>query len=366
MSDSIEEPGGTVDPVGGRPAKRLTGAEAAALAEQISGLAAAALPIPDGLRSMAEEIPSGGLRRALLDLAERLERGVPLESALEQMSPAMPDHMRGLVRAGVQSGRLGEILAQYVRYHSLATQLHRKTVSSMIYPLVLIIVFFFIFSFMMVLIVPKFKKIFMDFGVELPHVTNSLLVVSDLCVEFWQVWLGILVVGPILAWIYAWFFLPQATKQRLLYRMPLMGPLWRWTGLAQFARLLAMLIESELPLPAALKLAGDGVGDAEIADAANHVAREIEAGRSLAESDARRSRFPAGLAQSLQWSEGTQSLAESLRSAAEMSEGQAMIHAEFVLRAAPPLTMIFILVLLGFIVIGLFMPLIKLITELSG
>ena len=80
--------------------------------------------------------------------------------------------------------------------------------------------------------------------------------------------------------------------------------------------------------------------DAEVADAARQLAREIEAGRSLADSQTRRSRFPAGLAQSLQLGEDAQSLAESLRAAAEMLEGQAMIHSEFVFRAAPPLTMI--------------------------
>ena len=160
--------------------------------------------------------------------------------------------------------------------------------------------------------------------------------------------------------------LGPAGRQRLLYHLPLVGWLRRWTRLAQFARLLAMLVESESPLPAALQLAGDAVRDAEIADAARELARDVEAGRSLTESETRRSRFPGGLAQSLQWGEGTQSLAESLRTAAEMLEGQAMIHSEFVFRVAPPITMIFIVIVLAFVVTGLFMPLIKLITELSG
>ena len=155
-------------------------------------------------------------------------------------------------------------------------------------------------------------------------------------------------------------------RQRLLYRMPLVGPLWRWTRQAQFARLLAMLVESELPLPAALRMAGGGVGDAEVCDAAQALAREVEGGRSLAESETRRTRFLGGLGHSLQWGEGTQSLAESLRTAAEMLESQAMVHAELLLRIAPPLTMIMIVVLLGFVVTALFMPLLKLINSLSG
>lgn len=366
MSGSVEDTDRAGSSAGGPSAKRLTEAEAAALAGQVSGLAAAELPLPGGLRAMAEEMPSRAFRWALIDLASRLENGAPLESALDQLRPALPDHVRGLVRAGVRSGRLGEILAQYVRYHSLALQLRRKTVTSMAYPFVLFIVFLAVFAFMMVVIVPKFKKIFMDFGVELPHLTLSLLYLSDWCGDFWRSGLIICVAAAVVTWLLSKLLLPPPARQRMLYRTPLVGPLWRCTGLAQFARLLAMLVECELPLPDALRLAGDGVADEEVADAARQLAREIEAGRTLAESEARQARFPAGLAQSLQWGENSRSLAESLRAAAEMLEGQALIHSEFVFRAAPPLTMIFIVIVLAYIVLGLFMPLIKLITELSG
>jgi type II secretory pathway component PulF len=344
----------------------LTENDAAALAEQISGMAAAGLPLVGGLRAMAEEIPSSSLRWALLDLAHRLEHGAPLEAALEQLGPSFPEHVRGLVRAGVRSGRLGEILAQYVRYRSLATQMYRKAMTSMAYPLVLIIVFWLIFWFMMVVIVPKFKRIFMDFGVELPDTTLMLLVISDWCVDSWRVLLGLCVFAPLVGWFGSKLFLSPATRQRMLYQAPLLGPQWRWTGIAQFARLSAMLVDCELPLPIALQLAGDGVGDAEIADAARQLAHEIEAGQLLTESATRHSRFPAAVTQSLRWGENTQSLAESLRLAAEMCEGRAMIDSEFVFRVAPPFTMIFILAVLGFIVTGLFMPLMKLINELSG
>ena len=310
MSGPVEEPGRAADSVGGPASKRLTEAEAAALAAQVSGLADAGLPLPGGLRAMAEEVPSGSLRWALLDLAARLNRGVPLESALDQMGSALPQHVRGLVRAGVRSGRLGEVLAQYVRYRSLAAQLRRKSVTSMAYPTALLVVFFAVFSFLIIGIVPKFKKIFMDFGVELPSLTLSLIGFSDLISEFGPAVLGVLAIVAFVGWLLSQLLVRPAARQRLLYRVPLVGPLLRWTGLAQFARLVAMLVESELPLPAALRLAGDGVGDAEVADAAGELAREVEAGRSLAESESRRSRFPEGLAQSFQWGESSQSLAE--------------------------------------------------------
>ena len=353
-------------PPGSRAATRLTDAEAAVLAEQLSGVTRAGLPLPGGLRAMAEELPGGRLRAVLVDLAVLLEQGTPLNQALDQLGPQLPDHLRGLVRAGLRSGRLGEVLAQYVRYHSLAHQLRRKTASSLAYPAALGIVFLSVFGFMIVGIVPKFKKIFMDFGINLPHVTIALVTFSDFFVDFGLPLVLILGISVPAFFIFAHLTLSSPQWQRLLYRIPLVGAMWRWTALAQFARLLGLLVESELPLPLALKLAGGGVRDDEIADAAGQLACEVESGCSPAESETRRRRFPGGLAQSLQWGSGTQSLAESLRTAAEMLEGRVMLHAEFVFRVAPPLTMILILLLLSFVVLAMFLPLFSLLNALSG
>lgn len=366
MSDTLEGPQHDAAAAHVGPGRKLSDAEAAALARQISGITRAGLPLPGGLRAMALELPLGSLRAVLLELAGQLELGMTLDAALARLGPRLPPHLAGLVRAGMQSRRLDEILAQYVRSYSLAAQLQRNTVTSLIYPAVLLMVFLSVFSFLIMGIVPKFKKIFMDFGVELPHVTLSLLYFSDAMIEFWPSLLLACVVLVPAGWLACRLFLSPPGRWRLLYRTPLVGPIWHWTGLAQFARLLAMLVDCELGLPVALRLAGNGVRDAEVTDAAHEMAREIEAGQSLTESQTRRSRFPGGLAQSLQWGESSHSLAESLRTAAEMLEGQAMIHSEFVLRVAPPMTMILVVVLLGFVVTGLFMPLIKLITGLSG
>jgi general secretion pathway protein F len=353
-------------PSGGRASKRLTDAEAAMLAEQLSGVARAGLPLPGGLRAMAEELPGGRLHAVLINLAAWLEQGVPLDRALEQMGPQLPGHLRGLVLAGMRSGRLGEVLAQYVRYHSLAHQLRRNTASSLAYPAALGIVFLGVFSFMIVGVVPKFKKIFMDFGINLPHVTLSLVALSDWVIHFGPALLMFLAIGLPVGFVLARVMLGPPQWQRLMYRTPLVGSMWRWTGLAQFARLLAMLVESELPLPTALRLAGGGVQDAEVADAASQMACEVEAGCSLAASETRRHRFPGGLAQSLQWGESAHSLAESLCTAAEMLEGKATLHAEFLFRVAPPLTMILLVFLLGFVVMALFLPIIGIINALSG
>jgi type IV pilus assembly protein PilC len=121
-----------------------------------------------------------------------------------------------------------------------------------------------------------------------------------------------------------------------------------------------------MPLPQSLRLVASGLSDACVSHVVRELASDIESGRSLTESPTRRAHLPAVLAQSLAWGDSSQALADSLRTAAEMIESQARVRAEFTTRAAPPITMIMIVISLGFIVTALILPMFKLITELSG
>ena len=98
------------------PGGRLSGAETAELSRQIAGLASAGLPLAHGLVALGEELPRGRLRRSMNELAGTLESGVTLDEALEEQRDRIPPHLRGLVIAGLRSGRLGDILSRFSEY----------------------------------------------------------------------------------------------------------------------------------------------------------------------------------------------------------------------------------------------------------
>ena len=114
---------------------RLSGAEAAELSRQIAGLATAGLPLAHGLVALGEELPRGRLRRSMNHLATALESGVTLDQALESQKDQIPPHLRGLVIAGLRSGRLGDILSRFSQYVSIGTELKRRLWLSLAYPI---------------------------------------------------------------------------------------------------------------------------------------------------------------------------------------------------------------------------------------
>lgn len=348
------------------PADELTAAEARELAEQLAGLSAAGLPLHSGLRAAAEELRDGSLRRALLDLAARLESGLPPEEAIEQAGDRLPGHLRGLVLAAAKSGRIGNVLGEFVSYASAGAALRRSLWMGLAYPLLLVAFLALVFGFATLVVVPGFKGIFQDFGVNLPSATMFLIHVSDAVLERGSALLGLTVGGVLVLWVAARFLLDPPTRRRLFCRIPLVGPLWRWTALAEFSHYLGLLVDSGLTLPRALPLAARGARDPDLEAACEQVAVQVAAGRSLSEALAWWGAIPRGLVTLLQWSEGRQSLGEALHMAGSMFEARARSQAAFVGAVSIVLAVVLVLWGAALLVVGLFLPLVQLISVLSG
>ncbi len=304
---------------------RLTAGDAAALSDQIASLTRAGLPLASGLVALGEELPRGRLRRSVYELARTLESGVPLEKAISHQQNRIPPHLRGLVIAGVRSGRLGDVLNRFTRYASIGIGLKRELWLSLAYPLVTSAAAVALFVFVCTFLVRQFERIYRDFNIPLPRLTIALVNVAGGVYKLAPP--ALVVAGVALGcWLAAQLWLSAATRRSLAARLPLFGTIWRTTSLAEFCHLLALLLESQLPLPEALRLAGAGVQDADIDSACQLMARDVEAGGSLAKAISNRRPFPLGLAQLLRWAERYKSLPEVLHVAGAMFEARARSH----------------------------------------
>ncbi len=130
--------------------------------------------------------------------------------------------------------------------------------------------------------------------------------------------------------------------------------------------MLALLLENHLPMPEALRLTGEGVQDADIERACLRMADAVESGQDLARAMAERRLFPVGLPRLVRWGERQGSLTEVLHMAGEMFEPRASAHATFAGTVLGVLSVLLILWGLFTVIVGLMLPLVNLISKLSG
>ncbi len=341
--------------------RRLTTDEAVELASQVAQMAKVGLPLPEGLEALAQEVPGSRLRHTLRALAKRLRAGATLEQALKSQQSRFPAHIRGLLLAGVRSGQLPEVLEEFVDIRNNDLEMRRRISLSLAYPTVLLGLVAVLFLFLEVMMVGAFREIYDDFEVDLPFITKFTLETIGPGALILAGWAMVLFVAV--------FLLPRipgpAGFCRVLYAIPLVGPLWRFSRLAQCSRLIGVLLSQRIPLPEALRLAAAGVPDAYLAAGCRRVANEVESGRRLSESLTDRSQFPPSMIPLIQWGEQAPALDDSFRAAAEMFEGRVQTHGVFLEAVMVPITFFIIVTIVTTFMLALLLPLIQLITALS-
>ena len=338
--------------------------EAALFASHLAGLTAAGLPLGPGLRAAAAEMPEGRLRVTLCTLADALDSGASFDEILGAAGDRLPAHLRGLVQVGAKTGRLSEVLGRFVAYLNVGLELRRRLWVGLAYPFLLLVLAFALAAFVCSTIVGSFENIFKDFGVPLPVMTIALLHLAHLFMGSWQTYATL---GAVIVAIFVVVScLGSRTRRSLISGIPVLGLVSRNTALAEFCHLLGLLLESELPLGEAVRLTGEGVNDASIERACRVMGSDVDAGLGLSQAMGRQRLFPKGLARVLRWAEGNQSLAGSLHMAGEMFEARARSQATFVGTVLSVMAVISVIVGVGWMVIALFLPLITLISKLSG
>lgn len=343
----------------------LSAEEAARLTDQIAGLSKTGRPLGPGLLALAEELPHGRFRRSLVDLADSLTRGESLASAMDEQKGRIPPHLRGLVLGGIRSGRLGDVLGRFSGYVSIGTELARKLWLSLAYPLMSILVALTLFLFVNAVLVAQFESIFKDFGIPLPKMTIAMIMLSHVLRSFWPAFV-VIVGGAFVVWIAGRVFLTPPVRRSLAARIPVVGGVWRYTSWAEFCHLLALLLETDLPLPEALRLTGEGIQNRDLDRACQVMALDVERGRSLSESMAARPQFPTGLPRLLRWAQENGAIAEILHMAGDMFEARARGQATFAGTVVAVLSVIVVLWGIFTVIVGLMLPMITLISRLSG
>jgi len=341
---------------------KLSAEETAELAARVADLTRAGLPLGDGLRAMAAELSGGRLRGVLRALADRLDAGEDLPSAMESQTRRLPACLRGLVLAGLRSGRLAEALEEYVDIERDRSELRHRLWLSLAYPFFLLTMLALLVLVGRVYFVAAFVRMFRDFGMKLPFLTEVVIAVSwpaaiffiALAASFLMVPLGLGAASGI-SWLWP-----------LLHRVPVIGPLVRWSHLSQFARLMGLLLDQQVALPDALRLAAAGLRDPYLAVGCRRVADEVERGRVLFESMAECPQFPAGMIPLIEWGQRAPALADAFRAIAEMFEGRIRSQGSILEALLVPLMLLLILSVVGVFVVAMFLPLIQLVTCLSG
>lgn len=346
--------------IGGVSSKKLC-----VFTRQLSTLQDAGLPVLRSLKILEGQSKPGPLKNTLGDVIEDIEGGLALSEAMAKHPRVFDRLYVNMVKAGEAGGALEVILQRLADFKEKAQTLKRKVVGAMVYPVVVILVATGIMFFIMLWIVPKFKVIFLEFGIELPQMTLMLITFSDFIVDYW--WSVPL--APLTFWIFI-KLVRKFKRGRFIVdwcslRVPIFGQIGHMVIVARTMRTLGTLVASGVPILESLIICRDTSNNAVFERAYQKVYDSIREGESIS-APLKETRVVTDMViNMIDVGEETGELDTMLYKIADNYDEEVDVLVEGMVSLLEPLMIVFLGGAIGFIVIALFMPLIKLLNELG-
>jgi type IV pilus assembly protein PilC len=350
---------------------------------QLATLIDAGLPLLRSLRTLIKQEKNVALRNAMVNLSDSVESGNTFSEALAQHPGVFNKLYVNMVKAGELGGVLEIVLTRLAEFQEKSQRIRGKVVSAMVYPIVVLVIAVGILTFLLLFIVPRFEAIFKDMlgGKELPILTQVVINVSRtlqyLC---WPPsvpqfsgsnipipYLPIFIVVVVVLWkIFTSTPAGMLVMDRLKLRLPLFGDLISKTSIARFSRTLGTLVSSGVPILQALNITKETSGNYIISDAIGKIHDSVKEGESMVGPLEASGLFPPMVVSMIQVGEETGQLPDMLTKVADVYEEEVDVTVAGLTSLLEPIMIVFLAVVVGTIVVALFLPLISIITQLTG
>ncbi|HEY1082137.1 MAG TPA: type II secretion system F family protein [Prosthecobacter sp.] len=336
---------------------------------QLATLIDSGLPLLRGLTVLSRQEPNPVMKSTVSTIAENVQTGSTFSETLSQYPKIFNKLYINMVKAGELGGVLEIVLNRLAEYQEKAQKLKNKIVAAMVYPIIVMFIAVAIMVFLMLVIVPRFEKIFEDMLGD----KNKLPELTKLVIGFSR-WMGdnfLYLVGGTVVIVVGWrLYAATAGGRRaidkLKLKLPLFGDVQRKTAISRFSRTLGTLVTSGVPILQALNITRETAGNVVVSDAITKVHDAVKEGESMVAPLESSNVFPPMVISMVDVGEETGQLPEMLLKIADVYEDEVDNSVSALTSMLEPLMIVMLALVVGVIVMALFLPLIEVIKGLSG
>jgi type IV pilus assembly protein PilC len=333
---------------------------------QLATLVDAGLPLLRGLRVLEKQERNAALKRILAELATSIEGGSTFSEALAQHPKVFNKLFVNMVKAGELGGVLEVVLKRLAEFSEKAQKIKGKVKAAMFYPIAVLIVAVGIMVLLLTFVVPKFRDVFGGMGITLPGFTVFVLNVSDLVKNNILGTLGAFAVVFVLFKLFTKTKFGRHVWDKVKLKLPPTGQVVTKVSISRFTRTLGTLVSSGVPILQALTIVKETAGNVIIANAVAMVHESVKEGETITAPLEASRVFPPMVISMVDVGEQTGALPEMLLKIADNYDEEVDNAVSAMTSLLEPIMIVFLAVIVGSIVIAMFLPLIAMITNLSG
>lgn len=339
--------------------KSVKGEDIVIFSRQLATMVEAGIPILQCLEALQEQMTNPYFQGIIGAVKEDIQLGSSLSAAFSKHPNVFDKLFVNMVRVGETGGVLSAILDRISGYMEKTLKLKHKIQSAMIYPAVVVSMAAIITVVLLVKVVPTFTSIYASFNQELPAMTKMLIAMSELLQHQLLFLIGFLIVlGFVVARI-------NSTEKGALVidslklKMPVFGELIRKVAISRFSRTLATLTQSGVPILESLDIVGKTCGNKVIESVVETVKTNVREGESIAAPLVKSGVFPPMVTRMISVGEKSGQMEKMLTKVAEFYDDQVDAAVAGLTSIIEPVIIGFLGIVVGFIVIALFLPIIS-------
>ena len=338
----------------------MSTADLALITRQLSTLVAAALPIEESLKAVAEQCEKAHLRSLVATVRSKVVEGYSLADSLGAFPHVFDQLFRSMVAAGEKSGHLEKVLNRLADYTEQRQHMRTKLLQAMIYPIVLTLVAVGVISILLTAVVPKVVAQFEHMGQQLPATTRFLIGTSELMQHYGLWFLLLLFIG---GFVWRWW-LTDAGRRRhwhqVVLRLPVIGRVSRGLNTARFARTLSILNASAVPLLEGMKISGEVLSNDFARHRIGEATERVREGTSLRKALDETKIFPPMMLHMIASGEQSGELDSMLERAADNQDREFETQVNIALGVFEPMLVVSMAGVVLFIVMSILQPILEL------
>ena len=340
--------------------RKITRHEFLVFNQELATLLKAGMPLVQSLDILRTRLTNPVFKAVLDDVHEKVRGGTALSDAFADHGDLFPSVYTASLMAGERSGNLDAVLRRFVAYSKTVDAVRTKTISAMMYPIVLVGLAILLVGIIVVKVVPTFADFYASFDADLPLSTRVIVAISDFIrAQFWLI--GIAVVAGIAGFM-TWMRQPGRGTEfdRLLLKLPFIGASLRKFATSQLARTLATLLGGGIPLVNSLEIAARSTGNRYMGQELEVVAVRVREGQSFSGTLLERQTVPDVAIKMIEVGESTGALTDMLNSLADFYDEEIETEVARFVTLIEPAMLVFMGIVIASIVLALYLPIFEL------
>jgi len=324
--------------------------------KQLSILIEAKVPIVVSLTSIKEETKNLYFRKILEDVISDIQDGLPLSDALKKHKTVFSILATNIIRAGEASGNLKKSVDYVAKNIEKNYLLYTKIRSAMLYPLIILVVFFVIGFLFITFIIPRLTAVVKSLDVTLPWYTEMTITVSDFMAKYW--WANSLIIIGVIGGFFYYIKTDNGKREwdEVKLKMPLIGPIFQKLYIARFADNLNVLLEGGLPIIRSIFLTSSVINNSVYQGIILKMADEVKIGGSMSDVLRKSGHIPPIVSQMVKIGEESGEIDLVLRYIAKFYEQEVDVAAKNMSTLIEPIMMVIIGIAVGVLVFLILMP----------